>query len=133
MEEDSLVISLDSTRAKVLATARDYLGIPYRYGHVGPESFDCSGYVKYVFGNLGYELPRTSYEQYKKSQRIKAKNAQPGDLVFFTTRKRAVGHVGIYLGNNQFIHAPGKGKTVTITSLDGPYYKRRLVGFGGYL
>jgi len=132
-DEDSVFVPVDSTREKVLATAREYLGVPYRYGHAGPEGFDCSGYVKFVFGSLGYELPRTSFEQYKKSERIKAKDAKPGDLVFFTTRKRTVGHVGIYLGNNQFIHAPGKGKTVSVTDLKGPYYKRRLVGFGGYL
>lgn len=132
-EEDSLAVPLDSTRLRVLEAARACLGVPYRYGQAGPESFDCSGFVKFVYDNLGYTLPRSSYEQYKKSERVRAKDALPGDLVFFATRKRSVGHVGIYLGNNEFIHAPGKGKTVSITNLEGPYYKRRLVGFGGYL
>ncbi len=132
-EPDTVVIPLDSVRSRILTEAKAYLGVPYRYGQSSATGFDCSGYVKFVYGNLGFELPRSSYEQYKKSQHLKKKDAQPGDLVFFKTRKRSIGHVGIYLGDDQFIHAPSKGKTVSIASLEGPYFKKRLVGFGGYL
>ena len=82
---------------------------------------------------FGYSLPRSSFDQYKQSRHVKAVEARPGDLVFFVTRGRKISHVGIYLGNNEFIHSPGKGKSVSISNLDEIYYKKHLAGFGTYL
>jgi cell wall-associated NlpC family hydrolase len=123
----------DSVRYSLVDNAKKYIGVSYHYSQSNENGFDCSGYVKYVYGNFGYTLPRSSYDQYKKSRHVKANKAQPGDLVFFVTRGNKISHVGIYLGNNQFIHSPGKGKSVSISNLDEVYYKKHLAGFGTYL
>ncbi len=123
----------DSLRTSLVTNAMKYIGVSYHYSQSNENGFDCSGYVKYVYGNFGYSLPRSSYDQYKQSRRLKANKARPGDLVFFVTRGKKISHVGIYLGNNKFIHAPGKGKSVSISNLDEVYYKKHLAGFGTYL
>jgi cell wall-associated NlpC family hydrolase len=123
----------DSVRTSLVTNAKKYIGISYHYSQSNENGFDCSGYVKYVYGNFGYSLPRSSIDQYKQSHHVKAVEAQPGDLVFFITRGKKISHVGIYLGNNQFIHSPGKGKSVSISNLDEVYYKKHLAGFGTYL
>jgi cell wall-associated NlpC family hydrolase len=126
-------ITNDIIRALIVEKAREYIGVGYRYGQLKEDGFDCSGFVCFVFGNFGYTLPHSSYEQYKKSSHLKAKKAQPGDLVFFSTRGSQISHVGIYLGNNAFIHSPSSGKKVCIDSLGTDYYKKHLVGFGTFL
>ena len=108
-------------------------GVSYHYSQSNEDGFDCSGYVKYIYGNFGYSLPRSSFDQYKQSRHLKAVDALPGDLVFFITRGKRISHVGIYLGNNQFIHSPSRGKSVSISNLDEIYYKKHLAGFGAYL
>ncbi|MBK7712408.1 MAG: C40 family peptidase [Bacteroidales bacterium] len=120
-------------RNSIISKAHNYLGVSYRYGQSSEKGFDCSGFVKYIFRNFGLELPHSSYSLYKISKHIDTAEAQSGDLVFFITRGKGVSHVGIYLGNNQFIHSPGRGRTVSIDSLSADYYKRRLVGFGSVL
>jgi len=127
------VVPEDSFRTSLVAHARKYIGVSYRYSQSNENGFDCSGYVKYVYSNFGYALPRSSYDQYKQSRHVKAFEALPGDLVFFNTRGKKISHVGIYLGNNQFIHSPSKGKSVSISNLDEMYYKKNLAGFGSYL
>jgi gamma-D-glutamyl-L-lysine dipeptidyl-peptidase len=126
-------ILTDSVRYGLVDNAKKYIGVSYHYSQSSENGFDCSGYVKYVYGNFGYTLPRSSLDQYNQSRHVKAFKAQPGDLVFFVTRGKKISHVGIYLGNNQFIHAPGKGKSVCISNLDEIYYKKHLAGFGAYL
>ena len=128
-----ITVLADSLRTSLVTNAMKYIGVSYHYSQSNENGFDCSGYVKYVYGNFGYSLPRSSYDQYKQSRHVKAKEAQPGDLVFFVTRGKKISHVGIYLGNNQFIHSPGKGKSVSISNLDEVYYKKHLAGFGTYL
>jgi cell wall-associated NlpC family hydrolase len=123
----------DSLRTSLVTDAIKYIGVSYHYSQSNENGFDCSGYVKYVYGNFGFTLPRSSYDQYKQSRHLKANKAQPGDLVFFVTRGKKISHVGIFLGNNQFIHAPGKGKSVSISNLDEVYYKKHLAGFGTFL
>jgi cell wall-associated NlpC family hydrolase len=113
--------------------AKKYMGVSYHYSQSNENGFDCSGYVKYVYSSLGYSLPRSSFDQYHQSRHLKANEAQPGDLVFFITHGKKISHVGIYLGNNQFIHSPSKGKSVSISNLDDIYYKKHLAGFGTYL
>lgn len=129
---DSLPIT-DTLRAQIIEKARQYIGVSYKYGQSNENGFDCSGFVKYVYGNFGYELPHSSYEQYHKTQRLDKKKVQPGDLVFFVTYGHRISHVGIYIGDNTFIHSPSRGKKVCIDSLDSDYYRRHLVGFGSVL
>ena len=105
--------------------ARRHLGAPYQLGGADPRGFDCSGLTYYVYNRLGLELPRSSAKQAKAGRRIRRNRLRAGDLVFFTTgRGREITHVGIYLGGRKFIHAPGRGKTVTISELDSDYYSR---------
>jgi len=123
----------NTIRCGIINTACDYLGVSYRYGQSSEKGFDCSGYVKFIYQIFGISLPHSSYNQYKISRHVETAEARSGDLVFFITRGERVSHVGIYLGNNQFIHSPGRGRTVSIDSLNSGYYNRRLVGFGSVL
>lgn len=95
----------------IVATACNYLGTPYVWGGTTPRGFDCSGFTSYVFRKKGIYLPRTSYEQARVGERVSRSNLKAGDLVCFP------GHVGIYIGNDQFIHAPHPGSHVKIDSL----------------
>ena len=106
------------------------LGIHYKYGGNTPESgLDCSGLVRYVFKEtLGTELPRTAAEISHVGNTIELKDMRPGDLVFFNTLKRGFSHVGIYLGENRFIHSPSAGGQVRIESMDLSYWKKRFDG-----
>ena len=118
-------------RASELALrAVDMLGIRYKRGGNDPESgLDCSGLVQYVFKEAwGKELPRTSAEISRVGERVDVKELQPGDLVFYNTLRRGFSHVGIYLGDSKFIHAPSSGGKVRIESMDLSYWKKRFNG-----
>lgn len=115
-----------------LAAARKMIGAPYRYGGTNPRGFDCSGLVQYSFGIAGVELPRTSQDIFRDSQLIDPKQVQPGDLVFFSMSRDKVSHIGIYDGENRFIHAPSSGKGVSYANLGDPYWRVRLVGVGRF-
>jgi cell wall-associated NlpC family hydrolase len=132
-EAPKIIVLADSFRTCLVTNAKKYIGVSYHYSQASENGFDCSGYVKYVYKNFGYSLPRSSLDQYKQSRHVKAREAQPGDLVFFVTRGKKISHVGIYLGNNQFIHSPSKGKSVSISNLDEDYYRKHLAGFGTYI
>ena len=110
--------------------AMSLVGINYRRGGSSPENgLDCSGFVRYVFREAqGKELPRTSAEISKLGESVDKQDLQPGDLVFFNTLRRAFSHVGIYLGDNKFIHAPSSGGSVRIESMDLSYWKARFNG-----
>ncbi len=116
--------------SEVITQALGSIGIKYKYGGSSPESgLDCSGLVRYVFKEAwGKELPRTSAELSKVGEKIDKSELQPGDLVFYNTLKRQFSHVGIYLGDNKFIHAPSSGGKVRIESLDGGYWSKRFNG-----
>lgn len=116
---------------RVVWNAQKQQGKPYRFGGESPQTgFDCSGLTKFVYSQgAGVALPRTAAAQYDIATKIPRESATKGDLVFFSTRGRKVGHVGIYLGNNKFIHAPRTGKAITTEKLDG-YWGQRIVGFG---
>jgi len=106
-------------------TAKKYVGVPYAYGGRTPKGFDCSGLTSYVYNRHGVKLPRSSSKQAKAGRMVRKRNLQPGDLVFFSTGKRGqVSHVGIYVGDGKFIHAPSQGKKVTTASLNDKYYKK---------
>ncbi|HMY44823.1 MAG TPA: C40 family peptidase, partial [Leptospiraceae bacterium] len=106
--------------------AQKYLGVPYRFGGQSPDGFDCSGLTGYVYKKAGYQLPRDAGDQFKALRPIKT--PRPGDLVFFKIDGKSIGHVGIYLGNLRFIHAPSTGKTVSIADMRISYWKTRYAG-----
>ncbi len=118
-------------RASELAiSAMDMLGIHYKYGGDNPENgLDCSGLVRYVFKDAwGVNVPRTSVELSRSGEKIDTQDLQPGDLVFYNTLRRSFSHVGIYLGDNKFIHSPRAGGKVRIESMDMAYWKARFNG-----
>jgi cell wall-associated NlpC family hydrolase len=115
-----------------LQIATDLLGTPYRYGGNTPAGFDCSGLVYYAFTQSGRDVPRSSLEQFQRSQRIAPADLQAGDLVFFRIDRQKVSHVGIYAGADRFIHAPSSGKGVGYARLSRPYWRERLVGGGRF-
>lgn len=118
-----------NTRA-LAATALTFLGIKYRFGGETPNTgFDCSGLVSYVAEkSLGLKLPRSSAEIAREGKSIKTSELKKGDLVFFNTRGHRNSHVGIYLGNSQFVHAPRSGSVVRVESMDIAYWKKRYNG-----
>jgi cell wall-associated NlpC family hydrolase len=115
-----------ASKRSVLVKAKSLLGKPYRYGGNHPATgFDCSGFVQYTHAVAGIDLPRTTYQQLRATHPISRQQLRPGDLIFFRiNRKRFVSHVGIYLGNGEFIHSPSSGKHVTIAKLDNPYWRK---------
>lgn len=112
------------------STALNYLGVKYRFGGSAPSSgFDCSGLVSYVAEkSLGLKLPRRSAEMARLGQSIKRHELQKGDLVFFNTSGQRFSHVGIYLGDNKFVHAPSSGSVVRIEDMNINYWKKRYNG-----
>ncbi|MBE6934395.1 MAG: NlpC/P60 family protein [Ruminococcaceae bacterium] len=119
--------STGSLASSIIATAKQYIGVPYLWGGTTPKGFDCSGYVQYVFNKHGISLPRVSKDQYKVGTAVSKSNLIPGDLVFFNTSGSGVSHLGIYLGSGQFIHA-STSKGVVITNLNNSYWTERCVG-----
>jgi cell wall-associated NlpC family hydrolase len=120
-----------TSRASDLALqAMAMIGIRYKYGGNGPESgLDCSGLVRYVFKEVwNRDLPRTSQEISQVGQKIDLKDLRPGDLVFYNTLRRSFSHVGIYLGDNKFVHAPSAGGEVRIERMDIGYWRSRFNG-----
>jgi hypothetical protein len=116
--------------SEVVLRALSLLGVDYRYGGNTPETgLDCSGLVRLVFHDaLGLPLPRRSEEISRVGGPIRRAELQPGDLVFFNTLRRAFSHVGIYIGNGQFVHAPSTGGTIRVDRLDRDYWVRRFDG-----
>jgi len=129
----SLATDNDSYLARahdIVLSAMGFLDIPYRWGGSTPEAgFDCAGLVQYVFKQaLGTLLPRTSYDMGVMGLAISTADLLPGDLVFFNTLRRPFSHVGIYIGENRFIHAPRRGKQVEIVDMTGRYWQQRYNG-----
>jgi cell wall-associated NlpC family hydrolase len=107
-------------------------GTRYRFGGATRDGFDCSGLVFYAHRQFGLEVPRTSREQAEEAEQIKPRKLRPGDLVFFHIDSRRVNHVGIYVGERRFVHAPGAGKPVTINSLDDDFYAESFASAGRF-
>ncbi len=126
----SFVDRATATAQDAIDQAMDLLGIRYRRGGSSPEAgFDCSGFVGHVFREgLGLMLPRSSKEMSKSGEVIDREELRPGDLVFFNTMRKAFSHVGIYLGDNQFVHAPRTGGRVRIEDLRDGYWMKRFNG-----
>lgn len=113
----------------VVNTAKKYLGIPYVYGGTSTNGFDCSGLVQYVFREMGVSLNRVAADQTAHGTPVSRENLLPGDIVFFhnTSRYTRINHVGIYVGDGKFIHAPQTGDVVKISPLDTGYYATTFV------
>jgi hypothetical protein len=116
--------------AEVVLRALSLLGVNYRWGGNTPETgLDCSGLVRLVFSEaVGLPLPRRSEEISRVGNSVHPTELQPGDLVFFNTLRRAFSHVGIYIGNNQFVHAPATGGQIRVETLDKVYWTKRFNG-----
>lgn len=101
----------------LIRTAKQHIGTPYCRGGKTSRCFDCSGFTKYVYKTQGINLPPTAQSQYRVAQKISARNAVPGDLVFFYYRSGFIYHVGIYMGNGKVLHSPRRGTSVRIESM----------------
>jgi cell wall-associated NlpC family hydrolase len=120
----------DSDMNDLTEYALSLSGTPYKYGGTSPDTgFDCSGFVGHVFKkSLGKSLPRSSEDISRVGVAQKSTHLRPGDLVFYNTLKKTYSHVGIYLGEGQFIHSPSSGKSVSIVNMNEPYWRKRYNG-----
>ena len=116
--------------SSLISTAMGFIGVPYRRGGSSAETgFDCSGFVRAIYEQAkGMVLPRRANEQAAATEVIDKKDLQPGDLVFFNTMRRAFSHVGIYVGDGKFIHAPRSGAQVRVEDMGASYWQRRFNG-----
>jgi len=120
-------------RASLVDTSRSYLGVPYLWGGTSAKGFDCSGLTVAVYRLNGLQLPRTSREQFDAGTPVAMDQARAGDLLFFATDgSGSVSHVGIFLGGDQFVHAPSRGRRISRDKLTDPYFRTRLVGARSY-
>lgn len=117
-----------SLGSRAVALAKAQLGKPYQWGAAGPDKFDCSGLVQYVYSNLGVRLPRVSRQQASAGVHVDREDLQPGDLVFFTLAGSRIDHVGIYIGHSKFIHAPRRHSPVREDSLHNAWWGRKFKG-----
>ena len=115
---------------QIVNTAKKYLGVPYVWGGASPSGFDCSGFVYYVLRSCGFNAARTLTTMYRQGTPVDKANLQPGDIVFFagTYGSGGLSHVGIYVGNGQFIHAPHSGAVVSYADLNSTYYTNHYYG-----
>ena len=121
--------STSVTGAKIVETAKKYLGVPYVWGGASPSGFDCSGFVYYVTRSLGFNTSRTLASMYKQGTPVEKSDLQPGDIVFFkNTYKSGISHVGIYVGDGKFIHSPHTGSVVSYADLNSTYYINHYYG-----
>lgn len=135
--DKSLISQLHQVRQTVVdrtsdlvVTAIGFLGVPYkRGGNTVETGFDCSGFVRAMYNQtVGHLLPRRAEEQAAATQKIDRSELKPGDLVFFNTMRRAFSHVGIYVGEGKFIHAPRTGAEVRVEDMNGSYWQHRFNG-----
>ena len=122
--------TVGATASSLVSSALGFLGVPYRRGGTSAETgFDCSGFVRSIYQQTaGLLLPRSAAQQAAATQRIDKAELKPGDLVFFNTMRRAFSHVGIYVGNGKFIHAPKPGAEVRVEDLGLAYWAKRFDG-----
>jgi cell wall-associated NlpC family hydrolase len=132
LDANPIVQQMRDVASDMVLSAMNFLGVPYRRGgNTAEQGFDCSGFTRYVFENsLGLVLPRRADQQAQNAGllSIKREELKPGDLVFFNTMKRAFSHVGIYVGEGKFIHAPRSGAEVRIEDMRQAYWSKRFNG-----
>jgi cell wall-associated NlpC family hydrolase len=120
-------------QGNAIAAAADALvGTPYHFGGADEAGFDCSGLALYVHERVGLSIPRTAAEQQRAARPVQASQILPGDLLFFRMRKHGIDHVGIYLGDGRFVHAPHAGRAVAAAELGSDYYARHFVAAGRF-
>ena len=117
----------DETARKAVAFAREMIGKPYRYAGETPAGFDCSGLVRYSYSRAGISMPRATPAQRSTTTLISVRSLRPGDLLFFDQEGKKASHVGIYLGDGRFVHAPSTGGRVRTDSLGADYWKKHFV------
>ena len=131
-EAQQIVRQVRDTASDMVLSAMNFLGVPYRRGGTSPEQgFDCSGFTRHIFeASLGLVLPRRADEQARQAglQAVAREELKPGDLVFFNTMRRAFSHVGIYVGEGKFIHAPRTGGAVRVEDMRQAYWAKRFNG-----
>ncbi|MEQ1594854.1 MAG: C40 family peptidase [Casimicrobium sp.] len=125
-----LGVKAKDTASEITSYALSLIGVDYKFGGNSPEQgLDCSGLIRYVFQQAtGISLPRTAREQARVGESVSVDKLQPGDLVFFNTRRFQFSHVGLYIGDNRFIHAPSTGGSVEVVSLDKQYWQKAFNG-----
>ena len=132
VEASPLVQQMRDTASDLVMQAMNFLGVPYRRGgNSADQGFDCSGFTRFVFENsIGLVLPRRADQQAQtvSLQSVKREELKPGDLVFFNTMRRAFSHVGIYVGEGKFIHAPRTGGEVRVEDMRAAYWAKRFNG-----
>ncbi len=126
----SFLSGVTSKAGDVVVGALNMIGVRYRWGGNIPDSgLDCSGFVRYVFQDtLGMTLPRRVEEMSHVGEKVTVNDLKPGDLVFFNTMRRSFSHVGIYIGDNKFVHSPSIGSTIRVDDLDDGYWEKRFTG-----
>ena len=127
---NSMSASVVGSTESLIDNAMQLIGVRYRWGGNTPQSgLDCSGFVRYVFNDtFGFLLPRKSSQMSKVGLVVGKEELRPGDLVFFNTMRHAFSHVGIYVGDNKFIHAPSKGKSIRVDDMTKVYWEKRYNG-----
>jgi hypothetical protein len=113
---------------ELIVTALKLRGTPYRWGGSDPSGFDCSGFVQWVFNAVGTRLPRETKDQFRVGDEIELDEVAPGDLVFFNTENKGASHVGLVIGDGQFVHAPSSRGVVRVESYGSSYWRPRFVG-----
>jgi len=112
-----------------VVVALQQVGVPYRYGGATPNGFDCSGLVQYSYSRVGKSVPRTTKALWKNAQPVSRDQMRAGDLLFFNIAGK-MSHVGMYIGDDRFVHAPSTGKVVSVASLRSDYYRKALIRAG---
>jgi cell wall-associated NlpC family hydrolase len=132
---DKTFYKLSESRKIIVQHAIDNLGRPYKWGGDSPsKGFDCSGLIVYAYQKADIDIPRTARAQFLSGKPVVKKELKPGDLVFFETpRAQKINHVGIFVGKNTFVHAPGQGRPVSYGYLTNPYFKKYYIGSRTYL
>jgi cell wall-associated NlpC family hydrolase len=121
----------DSLGDEIALRALSLVGKPYIYGGADLQGFDCSGMVYFIHEALGIDVPRTAAEQQRAATRVSTSALHPGDLLFFrTTDTPRISHVGVYVGENRFVHAPQSGRLIEVRTLDDQYYGSHLASTG---
>jgi cell wall-associated NlpC family hydrolase len=118
-----------STAGQAAAVAMQQIGVPYRYGGATPHGFDCSGLIYYSYSKVGKNVPRTTGSLWSGIRPVAKSQMQVGDVLFFRIEGK-MSHVGMYIGDNQFVHAPSSGKVVTVGSLQSDFYRKALLRAG---
>ncbi|QEL65409.1 hypothetical protein OTERR_19330 [Oryzomicrobium terrae] len=129
-DEQSFFQRYSSGVQELIIKGLEFVGVPYRRGGTNPDvGMDCSGFVQRVFSeSIGINLPRTAREMSGVGEQVSKTELKPGDLVFFNTMRRTFSHVGIYLGNNQFVHAPRPGGEIRVEDMRQSYWTQRYDG-----